>query len=194
MLPPLHLLSLQEAANAEVPTGVLPRKGDGRPGADRLNSILKTQHDLQKKVNKYREGRLSHAMDYANDGPVGKQLTTRSRRRDSGRSATTWSAQIQIAATPTYRWSPTAAQSASTAVLRWRSSRLTPTMRTPRATFWITQRRSDKPGCTPPPRRSEPASRSMRLGTRRRETRRPWRAPTCRAAAPSRSALCLRPR
>jgi hypothetical protein len=76
MLPPLHLLSLREAANVEVPTGVLPRKGNARPaGADRLNSILKSQHDLQKKVNKYRDGRSSHEMDYANDGPVQRQLT-----------------------------------------------------------------------------------------------------------------------
>ena len=75
MLPPLHLLSLREGANADVPTGVLPRKGNARPGADRLNVILKSQHDLQKKVNKYREGRLSHELNYANDGPVGRQLT-----------------------------------------------------------------------------------------------------------------------
>ena len=76
MLPPLHLLSLQDAANADVPTGVLPRKGNGRPpGADRLNAILKAQHDLQKKVNRYREGRLSHELNYANDGPLHKQLT-----------------------------------------------------------------------------------------------------------------------
>ena len=59
----------------EVPTGVLPRKGNDRPGADRLNVILKSQHDLQKKVNKYREGRLSHELNYANDGPVQRQLT-----------------------------------------------------------------------------------------------------------------------
>ena len=82
MLPPLHLLSLQDAANADVPTGVLPRKGNGRPaGADRLNVILKSQHDLQKRINKYREGRLSHELNYANDGPVGKQLTKEQKAR-----------------------------------------------------------------------------------------------------------------
>ena len=82
MLPPLHLLSLQDAANADVPTGVLPRKGNGRPaGADRLTAILKAQHDLQKKVNKYREGRLSHELNYANDGPVQRQLTKEQKAR-----------------------------------------------------------------------------------------------------------------
>ena len=82
MLPPLHLLSLQDAANADVPTGVLPRKDNGRPsGADRLNAILKAQRDLQKKVNKYREGRLSHELNYANDGPVQRQLTKAQKAR-----------------------------------------------------------------------------------------------------------------
>ena len=82
MLPPLHLLSLQDAANADVPTGVLPRKGNGRPaGADRLNAILKAQHDLQKRMNKYREGRLSHELNYANDGPVQRQLTKEQKAR-----------------------------------------------------------------------------------------------------------------
>ena len=76
MLPPLHLLSLQDAANEHVPTGVLPRKGNGKPaGADRLNAILKAQHDLQKKMNKYREGRLIHELNYGSDGPVGRQPT-----------------------------------------------------------------------------------------------------------------------
>ena len=76
MLPPLHLLSLREAANAEVPTGVLPRKGNGRPaGADRLNAILKSRGDLRERVNKYREGRLIHELNYDNDGPVQRQLT-----------------------------------------------------------------------------------------------------------------------
>ena len=81
MLPPLHLLSLREGANADVPTGVLPRKGNARPGADRLNVILKSQHDLQKKVNKYREGRLSHELNYASDGPVQRQLTKEQKAR-----------------------------------------------------------------------------------------------------------------
>ena len=82
MLPPLHLLSLQDAANADVPTGVLPRKGNGRPaGADRLTAILKAQHDLQKRMNKYREGRLSHELNYANDGPVQRQLTKEQKAR-----------------------------------------------------------------------------------------------------------------
>ena len=76
MLPPLHLLSLREAANTEVPTGVLPRKGNGRPaGADRLNAILKSRGDLRERVNKYREGRLIHELNYDNDGPVQRQLT-----------------------------------------------------------------------------------------------------------------------
>ena len=65
----------------EVPTGVLPRKGNDRPGADRLNVILKSQHDLQKKVNKYREGRLSHELNYASDGPVQRQLTKEQKAR-----------------------------------------------------------------------------------------------------------------
>jgi hypothetical protein len=82
MLPPLHLLSLQDAANADVPTGVLPRKGSSRPaGADRLTAILKAQHDLQKRMNKYREGRLSHELNYANDGPVQRQLTKEQKAR-----------------------------------------------------------------------------------------------------------------
>ena len=82
MLPPLHLLSLREAANADVPTGVLPRKGSGRPaGADRLNAILKAQHDLQKKMNKYREGSLIHELNYASDGQVGRQPTKEQKAR-----------------------------------------------------------------------------------------------------------------
>ena len=116
--------------------------------------------------HKYRDGRLSQVLNYASDGPVQRQLTEE-QKANLGSERNRLECPNPDCSKPDVQVEPDGRAVSSAAASRWRSSCLIPTTRTRRAMLWMTQGRSSKPGCTPPPRRSEPAPRSMRLRTRR---------------------------